>query len=75
MVLWVSVVNWLQSYNLSKLEDDPIVQESNPGRNRVVRLGQRAESFVKPQTLTACNFAASGSRKTQSTSLKRSQPP
>ena len=53
--LWV---NWLQSYKLSKLEDDPIVQESNPGRTCVVRLGPGAEFFVKPPTLTACNFAS-----------------
>ena len=52
-------VNWLQGYKLSKLEDDPIVWESNPGRTRVVRLGPGAEFFVKPPTLTACNFEVS----------------
>ena len=52
-------VNWLQSYKLSKLEDDPIIQESNPGRIHVVRLGPGAEFFVKPPTLTASNFEAS----------------
>ena len=35
------LVNWLQNYKLSKLEDDPIVQESNPGHTRVVRDGPR----------------------------------
>ena len=40
------------------MKDDPIVQESNPGRTRVVRLGPGAEFFVKPPTLTAGNFAA-----------------
>ena len=41
------------------MDDDPIVLESNPGRTRVVRLGPEAEFFVKPPTLTACNFEAS----------------
>ena len=40
-------------------KDDPIVRESNPGRTRVVQLGPGAEFFVKPPTLTACNFEAS----------------
>ena len=53
------MVNWLQSYKLPKLEDDPIIRESNPGRTRVVRLGPGAEFFVKPPTSTAYNFAAS----------------
>ena len=52
-------VNWLQSYKLTKLEDDLIVQESNPSRTHVARLGPGAEFFVKPPTLTACNFEAS----------------
>ena len=47
------------NYNLSNLEDDPIVWESYPGRTRVVRLEPGAEFFVKPPTLTACIFAAS----------------
>ena len=51
--------NWLQSYKLSNLEDDPIIRELNPGRTRVIRLGPGAEFFVKPPTLTACNFEAS----------------
>ena len=40
-------------------KDDRIVQGSNPGRTRVVRLGSGAEFFVQPPTLTACNFEAS----------------
>ena len=54
--LWV---NWLQSYKLSKLGNDPIVWESNPGHTRVVRVVPGAEFFVRPPTLTACNFAVS----------------
>ena len=50
--LWV---NWLQSYKLSKLEDDPAVQESN----HVVRGGPGGRFFFKPPTLTACNFDTS----------------
>ena len=46
----------------------------NPGRTRVVRLGPGAEFFVKPPTLTACNFEASKSTETYSISLERSQP-
>ena len=68
-------VNWLQSYKLPKLEDDPIVQESNPGRTRVVRGGPGGRIFFKPPTLTACNFDTSCPTETHSTSLKRSQPP
>ena len=52
-------VTWLQSYKLSKLEDDPIIQESNPGRARVVRDGQGGRFFSNAPTLTACNFDAS----------------
>ena len=52
-------VNWLQSYKLSKLEDDPIVRESNLGCTRVVRGGPAGRIFLKPPTLTACNFDAS----------------
>ena len=33
------LVNWLQSYKLSKLEEDPIVRESKLGCTRVVRGG------------------------------------
>ena len=44
---------------LKKLEDDPIVWESNPGRTRGAQLGPGAEFFVKPPTLTGCNFAVS----------------
>ena len=53
------LVNWLQNYKLSKLEDDPIVQESKLGRTRVVRGGPVGRIFFKPPTLTACNFDAS----------------
>ena len=42
-----------------KLEDDLIVQESNPGCTRVVRGGPRGRIFFRSPTLTACNFAAS----------------
>ena len=52
-------VHWLQSYKLSKLEDDPIVRVSNPGRTRVVRDGPVGRIFFKPPTLTAFNFDAS----------------
>ena len=51
-------VNWLQSYKLSKLEDDPIVWELNLGRTPVVRGGPDGRIFFKPPTLTACNFDA-----------------
>ena len=66
--------NWLQSYKLSKLEDDPIIWELNLGRTRVVRIGPGGEFFVKPPTLTACNFAASQPTETHCTFLKRSKP-
>ena len=32
------LVKWLQTYGLSKWKDNPIVQDSNPGRVHVVRL-------------------------------------
>ena len=57
----------MQSYKLSKLEVDPIVQESN--------LGPGAEFFVRPPTLTACIFGASWPTETHSTSLEISEPP
>ena len=46
------------NYKLLKLEDDPIVQESNLGRNHLVRHGPGAEFFVKPPTSTPCDFVA-----------------
>ena len=52
-------VDWLQSYKLPKLEDDPIFQELNLGRTHVVRGGPGGRIFLKPPTLTACNFDAS----------------
>ena len=45
--------------NIGTKDDPNIVRESNLGRTRVVRLGPGAEFFVKPPTLTACNFEAS----------------
>ena len=57
------------------MEDDPVIEESNPGRMRVVRGGLDGRIFFKPQTLTACNFDTSLSTETQSTSLERTQPP
>ena len=66
--------NWLQNYKVSKLEDYPIVRESNPGRTRVVRGGPDGRIFFKPPTLTACNFDASQPTENHSTSLERSQP-
>ena len=51
-------VNWMQSCKLSKMEDDPIVRESNLGRTRVVRGGPAGRIFFKPPSLTACNFDA-----------------
>ena len=51
-------VNWLQSYKLSKLQDDRIVRESRLGRTCVVRGGPDGKIFFKPPTLTACNFDA-----------------
>ena len=65
-------VNWLQSFKLSKLEDNPIVQESNPGRTRVFRGGPVGRISFKPPTLTACNFDASQLTETHNTSLERS---
>ena len=52
-------VNWCQSFKLSKLEDDPIIWESNPSRTHVLRGGPDGRIFFKPPTLTACNFDAS----------------
>ena len=52
-------VNWLQSYKLPKLEDDPIVLESNLGCTHVVRGGPGARIFFKPPTLIACNLDGS----------------
>ena len=48
-------VNWLQIYKLSKLEDDPIVQESNLGRTHVVGGGPDGRISLKLLTLKACN--------------------
>jgi len=67
-------VNWLQSHKLSKLEDDLIVRESNPGRTRVVRGGPRGRIFFRSPTLTACTSAALRPTETHSTSLERSKP-
>ena len=53
------LVNWLQSYKLPKLEDDPIALESNPGCARVVRGGLGGRILFKPPNVTACNFVAS----------------
>ena len=37
--------NFLQSCKLAKLEDDPIIPDSNPGHTHVVQLGPGAEFF------------------------------
>ena len=52
-------INLLQSYKLSKMEDDPSVQESNLGCTHVVEGEPDDRIFFKPPTLKACNFATS----------------
>ena len=52
------LVNWLQSYKLSKLKDDLIIRESNTCSTRVVRGGPRSRIFFRSPTLRACSFAA-----------------
>ena len=48
--------------------------KSSRTRTLVVRLRQGGVIFFKPPSLTACNFDASHSKETHSTSLERSQP-
>ena len=50
-------VKWLQSYSPSNFVDNPIVQDSQPGCRRVVRLWPSSRIAFKPPTLTACNLA------------------
>ena len=73
-VLWVSVDQRQQIYMLSKLKDDLIICESNPGCTCVARGGLRGRIFFRSPTLTACSFAALWPRETHSTSFERSKP-
>ena len=41
----------------SNFENDRVVQDSNPGRPRLVRVRQSGRIFFRSPTLTACSFA------------------
>ena len=64
----------LQSYGPSNFEDDQIVRDLNLGHTNVDDFGQAAESFFKPPTLTACNFAAHGPQRARLPLLKKHLP-